>query len=67
MNNEQREQLVKAKDLVTVYGTGASVHMPAGEEYSVHSVQAKLLIDKGFATDVAPEGTSKKKKGKKDE
>jgi hypothetical protein len=68
MNEDQREKLVKAKDMVTVFGTGANAHMPLGEEYSVHSNQAKLLIDKGAATLEAPEGvTPKKKKGKKDE
>jgi len=69
MNEDQREKLVKAKDMVTVYGTGANIHMPAGEEYLVHSNQAKLLIDKGAATAEAPEGAKSKGKkgGKKDE
>lgn len=67
MNQKEREKLVKAKDMVTVYGTGASIHMPAGEEYSVHSNQAQLLIDKGFATLESLEGSKKKKGDKKDE
>lgn len=45
---------VLPKDMVTVYGTGASKYMQTGKPYQVHSAVVQKLIDNGHATKEAP-------------
>lgn len=45
-----KEKVVKKNDLKTIYGTGKSKYLPVGKKYTVHSVHAQTLIDKGFAS-----------------
>lgn len=55
-----KEQKVQKADMVTVYGTGLSKHMPEGVEFKVHSIAAETLIKKGSAVKEKPSGKSKK-------
>jgi hypothetical protein len=55
-----KEVVAKKKDLVTVYGTGESKHMPLGKKYLVHSVHAETLIAKGAASKSPVEAKGKK-------
>lgn len=45
---------VLPKDMVTVYGTGASKSMQTGKAYQVHSSVVDKLIANGHATKEAP-------------
>jgi len=44
------ERLVKRKDVVVVYGTGASKYLKTGQKYPVHKELAARLIEKGHAS-----------------
>ena len=59
------EKLVHAKDVVTVFGTGLSKHLPEGVESApIHQIAAEKLVASGKAT-YEKGGESVKKGGKK--
>lgn len=48
------ETKVKAKDVITVYGTGTGKHMAKDQPYEVHKILAENLVKKGVATKTKP-------------
>lgn len=59
-------KIVKRKDMVTVYGTGASKFMAQGKQYKVHAHAGEKLIARGFAATSPQDGKQDGKKGKKE-